>query len=27
MNIFEGNIIVKDFFSIVGYSLPGYDLQ
>jgi len=27
MNIFVGNIIVNDFFIIVGYSLPGYDLQ
>jgi len=24
---FLGNIIVNDFFTIVGYSLPGYDLQ
>ena len=27
MNIFAGNIIVNDFFTIVGYSLPGCDLQ
>jgi len=27
MNIFVGNIIVNDFFTIVGYSLPGCDLQ
>jgi len=27
MNIFVRNIIANDFFTIVGYSLPEYDLQ
>jgi len=27
MSIFVGNIIANDFFTIVGYSLPGYDLK
>jgi len=27
MNIFVGNIIVNDFFTVVSYSLPEYDSQ